>query len=103
MTDAPDVPHDGCPVCGGTWIDGRIAVPVVGSLRFVYRLGINEVATEVAARMCASCGHVNLRAKDPALIDRARRAAAQARPMQRWALRVQRKPEGYRSRHVQES
>ena len=35
-------------------------MPIVGALRFVYRLGTNEVATEVAARMCQECGHVDL-------------------------------------------
>ncbi len=64
----------GCPLCGGSWIDGRLAVPVVGSLRFSYRLGTTEVATEVAARMCGDCGHVALRARDPEMIVRARRA-----------------------------
>ena len=49
-----------CPSCGGQWIDGRIAVPIVGSLRFVYRLGTNEVTTEVAARMCG-CGRATRR------------------------------------------
>ncbi len=66
---------DGCPLCGGAWVDGRLAVPVVGSLRFSYRLGTTEVGTEVAARMCEGCGHVALRARDPEMIVRARRAA----------------------------
>lgn len=68
-----------CPSCGGQWIDGRVAMPIVGSLRFVYRLGTNEVATEVAARMCEGCGAVELRARDPESIVRAHRAAAQGR------------------------
>jgi hypothetical protein len=80
MTDpvpaAHGEPPGGCPVCGGPWTDGRIAVPIVGTLRFVYRLGTNEVATEVTATLCEDCGHVALRAKDPAMIGRARRAAA---------------------------
>ena len=63
-----------CPLCGGSWVDGRLAVPVVGSLRFSYRLGTNDVATEVDARMCADCGHVALRARNPEMIVRARRA-----------------------------
>jgi hypothetical protein len=65
---------EGCPRCGGPWVDGRLAVPVVGSLRFSYRLGTNDVATEVDARMCADCGHVDLRARNPEMIVRARRA-----------------------------
>lgn len=68
-----------CPACRGELTDGRIAVPIVGSLRFVYRLGTTEVATEVAAQMCEDCGHVALRGRDPGLIGRARRAAEQAR------------------------
>ena len=66
----------GCPRCGGSWVDGRLALPVVGGLKFVYRLGTNDVATEVAARMCARCGHVDLVARDPDTIVRAHRAAA---------------------------
>lgn len=65
-----------CPQCTGPWIDGRLAMPIVGGLRFGYRLGTTEVTTEVAARMCAGCGHVELRAQQPELIDRAARAAA---------------------------
>jgi len=76
-TPAENSPQrEGCPLCGGQWIEGRIAMPLIGSLRFVYRLGTNEVATEVAATLCEDCGHVALRAKDPAMIGRARRAAA---------------------------
>jgi Zn-finger nucleic acid-binding protein len=75
-----------CPSCRGQWIDGRIAVPIVGSLRFVYRLGTNEVATEVAAQMCGNCGAVQLRARDPEAIVRAQRAAAQGRAKP-WPLR----------------
>jgi Zn-finger nucleic acid-binding protein len=80
----PPVQH--CPSCGGQWIDGRIAVPIVGSLRFVYRLGTNEVTTEVAARMCGECGAVELRARDPEAIVRAQRAAAHGR-VKPWSLR----------------
>lgn len=83
MTD-PAPPHGGCPQCGGAWIDGRIAVPIVGGLRFVYRLGTNEVTTEVAAQMCEDCGHVGLRARRPELIKRAQNAAAQGRTRPRW-------------------
>ena len=78
---------DRCSLCGGEWVDGRLAVPVVGSLRFSYRLGTNDVTTEVAARMCGACGHVGLRASDPEMIVRARRAAEQGRVGTRWALR----------------
>jgi hypothetical protein len=91
----------GCPLCGGPWIDGRIAVPIVGSLRFVYRLGTNEVATEVAAKMCKDCGHVSLRAREPDLIGRAQEAAAQGPAAQRWPLRAQRPAGEYRSRYGQ--
>ena len=81
-----------CPSCGGQWIDGKIAVPIVGSLRFVYRLGTNEVATEVAARMCGDCGAVQLRARDPEAIVRAQRAAAQGRAKP-WPMRSPRAQE----------
>ena len=67
-------PPDRCRECGGPWTEGKIAVPIVGSLRFVYRLGTTEVSTEVAADLCVSCGHVRLRARDPKMIGRARRA-----------------------------
>ena len=93
---------DLCPVCRGRWIDGRVSIPIVGSLRFVYRLGTNEVATEVTARMCTDCGHVELRGRQPDLIRRAEQAATQARPTQRWALRTHRPTGGYRSRYEQE-
>jgi hypothetical protein len=94
-------PDHRCPLCAGEWIDGRVAIPIVGSLRFVYRLGTTEVATEVVARMCQNCGHVQLRARNPELIGRADQASTQSRPAQRWALRTQRPPGGYRSRYGQ--
>lgn len=93
------VRSEGCPLCGGPWIDGRIAVPIVGSVRFVYRLGTNEVSTEVAARMCEACGHVGLRAREPGLISRAQQANTQSRTVQRWAFRTQRSAGDYRSRY----
>ena len=93
MTDGPAQ----CPECAGPWVDGRIAVPIVGSLRFVYRLGTNEVTTEVSARMCQACGHVDLRARDPQTIVRAQQAAAQGRTLQRWG------PRALRSRPGEES
>lgn len=87
MSEAPER----CPSCGGEWIDGRIAVPVVGSLRFTYRLGTTEVATEVGARMCEGCGTVQLRARDPEAIVRAQRASAQGRAKP-WPLRSRKGP-----------
>jgi len=100
----PDEAERGaCPMCGGRWIDGRIAVPIVGSLRFVYRLGTNEVATEVAALLCGDCGHVRLRARDPDSISRAQRAATHGRAVPRWALRAQKPTGEYRSRYGQET
>jgi hypothetical protein len=86
------VTEERCPGCGGAWIDGRIAVPVVGALRFSYRLGTTEVATEVAAQMCEGCGVVRLRARDPEAIVRARRAAEQGRTRP-WPLRSPRREE----------
>jgi hypothetical protein len=61
-------------------------LPIFGGLRFVYRLGTNDVTTEVTARMCARCGHVDLIARDPETIVRAREAAQQARTTPRWGL-----------------
>jgi Zn-finger nucleic acid-binding protein len=90
MTDSPDVR---CPSCGGQWIDGRIAVPIVGSLRFAYRLGTTEVTTEVAARMCETCGTVQLQARDPESIVRAQRAAAHGRAKP-WPTRSRKSQEG---------
>ncbi|GAA5128251.1 hypothetical protein [Pseudonocardia adelaidensis] len=84
---------EGCPSCGGQWVDGRIAVPIVGSLRFTYRLGTTEVSTEVAARMCEDCGTVQLRARDPEAIVRAKRAAARGR-VKPWPIRSPRREEG---------
>jgi hypothetical protein len=98
--DGASGPGELCPLCEGQWIHGRVAIPIVGSLRFVYRLGTNEVATEVTARMCKDCGHVELRGRDPDLIRRAEEAATQARPVvQRWALRAHRSSTAYRSRY----
>ncbi len=99
---ATGTPPQRCPLCGGTLIGGRLAIPIVGSLRFVYRLGTHEVATEVAGRMCTDCGHVQLTARDPAMISRAVRAALQSRPSRRWALRSQQPPRAFRSRYGQE-
>jgi hypothetical protein len=102
VPDAPSGRGQLCPLCGGRWIDGRIAIPIVGSLRFVYRLGTNEVATEVIARMCKDCGHLELRARDPDLIRRAEEASTQARPVRSRALPPYRSSSAYRSRHGQE-
>ena len=77
-------------------------MPIVGGLRFTYRLGTNEVTTEVAARMCGDCGRVDLRGREPDLIRRAEQASVQAGPTQRWALRSHRSTGGYRSRYGQE-
>ena len=74
-------------------MDGRIALPI--GPRFVYRLGTTDVSTEVAARMCEACGHVDLVARDPETIVRARRAAARPTTI-RWAR-------AHRSRPGQES
>ena len=93
----------GCPRCGGPWVDGRIAMPLVGALRFAFRLGTTDVTTEVTARMCEDCGHVDLVARDPDTIVRARRAAGRMNVMPRWALRVHRPTRAHRSRYGQEN
>ena len=93
--------HEQCPECHGQLIDGKIAIPIVGSLRFVYRLGTNEVSTEVVARMCSNCGHVALRGRDPDLIRRAEAASGQIRPVRR-AFRTPRTPTGNHTQDGQE-
>jgi hypothetical protein len=55
-------------------VAGKVAVPIIGGLRFVYRIGTNEIATEVSAMMCGDCGLVRLQAQDPEIIRRAERA-----------------------------
>jgi hypothetical protein len=102
VPDGTSGPRERCPACQGQLIDGRVAMPIVGSLRFVYRLGTNEVATEVVAQMCKDCGHVELRGRDPDLIRRAQAASAQVRPAQRWTLRTPRTSPGHRSHYGQE-
>ena len=102
VPDGTSGPAGLCPLCGGQWIDGRVAIPIVGSLRFVYRLGTNEVATEVTARMCKDCGHLELRARDPDLIRRADQASTQARPARRRPLRAHRPSTAERFHNGQE-
>ncbi|KUO06045.1 hypothetical protein [Streptomyces caeruleatus] len=65
--------EDACRDCGGTLVEGSMALPLLGSPRFAYRLGTTEVTTEVAALMCLSCGTVRLRGRNP---DRIRNAVA---------------------------
>jgi len=95
--------HGNCPLCGGQWIEGRMAMPLVGSLRFVYRLGTNDVAAEVRAQMCTDCGHVRLRARDPEMIRRAEYAATHSRSVSRWAVTAKRDGEAFRSRYGRET
>jgi len=71
-----------CPDCGGTVVEGSVALPVLGAPRFAYRLGTTEVSTDLAALMCVDCGTVRLRARDPERIRRAAAAGA-ARPSPR--------------------
>jgi hypothetical protein len=107
MSDATPVEnsnqHGSCPLCGGRWIEGRMAMPLVGSLRFVYRLGTNDVAAEVRAQMCTDCGHVRLRARDPEMICRAEQAVIHSRSVNRWDMRAKRGPEEFRSRYGRET
>jgi hypothetical protein len=95
--------RESCPLCGGQWIEGRMAMPLVGSLRFVYRLGTNDVAAEVRAQMCTDCGHVRLRARDPEMICRAEQAVTHSRSVNRWDMRAKRGPEEFRSRYGRET
>jgi hypothetical protein len=86
MSAEADAPVDRCPDCGGSWLAGRVAVPVLGALRFVCRVGTTEVGTEVAARLCGDCGRIDLRATDPDVIRRAQHAAKLGRTTPRWKL-----------------
>jgi hypothetical protein len=83
---APEPGAEYCPDCGGSLVSGKVAVPIIGTLRFVYRIGTNEIATEVRAQMCADCGRVVLRATDPGLIRRAQEAGRLGRTSPRWGL-----------------
>ena len=74
-----------CLSCGGAMIEGSMAVTVLGSPRFVVRVATTEVATEVAAAMCAACGLIQLRARDPVAIRTARAAAGLGRTPVRWS------------------
>lgn len=74
--------QDICRDCGGSLVEGSMALPLLGSPRFAYRLGTTEVTTEVAALMCLDCGTVRLRARDPERIRNAAAARA-ARPSPR--------------------
>jgi hypothetical protein len=65
--------QDLCGDCGGTLVEGSMALPLLGSPRFAYRLGTTEVTTEVTASMCPDCGAVRLRGRNP---ERIRNAAA---------------------------
>src|SRR3954470_1979812 len=93
----------GCPLCGGQWIEGRMAMPLIGSLRFVYRLGMNDVAAEGLAPMCTDCGHVRLRARNPELIRRAEHAATHSRSVNRWDPMAKLGPGEFRSRYGRET
>jgi hypothetical protein len=95
--------HGDCPLCGGQWIEGRMSMPLIGSLRFVYRLGTNDVAAEVLAQMCTDCGHVRLRARDPEPIRRAEHAATHSRSVNRWDMMAKRGSEEFRSRYGRET
>jgi hypothetical protein len=78
-------------------------MPLIGSLRFVYRLGTNDVAAEVLAQMCTDCGHVRLRARDPEMICRAEQAATHSRSVNRWDLTAKRDAGAFRSRYGRET
>ena len=80
-----------------------MAMPLVGSLRFMYRLGTNDVAAEVRAQMCIDCGHVRLRARDPEMIRRAEQAATHSRSVNRWDMTAKRGPGAFRSRYGEET
>ncbi|NGO08093.1 hypothetical protein G5C60_10645 [Streptomyces sp. HC44] len=81
--------EDVCRDCGGTLVEGSMALPLLGSPRFAYRLGTTEVTTEVAALMCLSCGTVRLRGRNP---DRIRNAVEAKKVRHRHSLGLPRFP-----------
>jgi hypothetical protein len=81
--------EDACRDCGGTLVEGSMALPMLGSPRFAYRLGTTEVTIEVAALMCLSCGIIRLRGRNP---DRIRNAVAAKTVHHRHPLRLPRFP-----------
>lgn len=75
----PDpAPDARCAECGGELVAGSVGLPLLGSPRFAYRLGTMDVAVDVAARMCESCGLVVFRVANPGPIRDARRALQRA-------------------------
>lgn len=89
-TPADSTPaEDACHDCGGTLVEGSMALPLLGSPRFAYRLGTTEVTTEVAALMCLECGTVRLRGRNP---DRIRNAVAAKAVRHRHSLGLPRFP-----------
>ena len=86
MPDVFEPDAERCRRCGGSLLDGNIAMPVLGGLRFVLRVGTGEAATEVAAQMCAQCGEVTLRGRDPARIVQAQRAAKLGKTSPQWRV-----------------
>jgi hypothetical protein len=86
VSETPEAGAQRCPECGGSLLPGVVAMPIIGGLRFVYRAGTNEVATEVDAGLCANCGRVTLTARDPARIVQAQRAFRLGRASPRWRL-----------------
>ncbi|MGP3975759.1 hypothetical protein ACTWQF_17470 [Streptomyces sp. 8N114] len=71
--------------CGGTLVEGSMALPLLGSPRFACRLGTTEVTTEVAAFMCLKCGIVRLHGRHP---ERIRNAVAARTVRRRHSLRL---------------
>lgn len=61
-----------CGECGGEMVPGAISLPLLGTAKFEYRLGGGaSVETEIDGQMCAACGLVVFRARDPGRIRRA--------------------------------
>lgn len=69
-----------CHLCGGSLIEGTVALPVVGQAKFAYRLpGVPSIETEIDGTMCASCGAIAFTARDPKRIKAAHAAGMRVR------------------------
>lgn len=55
-------------------VAGEIALPMLGTARFAYRVGGVSVETELDGAMCADCGAVVFHARNPERIGRAHRS-----------------------------
>lgn len=60
-----------CVRCGGRRVEGRFALPLLGSAKFAVRLGTMSVETDIVCTVCLECGLVDLGVAD---LERIRKA-----------------------------